>query len=469
MKLKNQFVFAIFYLALAAMSCTNEEQDTLEPQIHVISEKLTGVSPTIVASNIGKPNNFVDYAEGQEVFDWENLAYLPLPPNNSSVPMPWNSRAKMQFSEDIRNDYKKSDGWELYLSSFSTKFREGSLTFSLYNKYRGVLRYYFFIGSGTQKFQDYNILQSQVSSVEESPLLNFTSQYLVDVNKNVPHSMGYEPQLFRDSSWYAVEYELAYDKNIYSKNSNDQIGLDFAMTKQNSLLVNGQQLPELKTKIRVFGTHDIISNTIAADAYYLIYGYQDLNQIATTLPSSNLEFFNNIYDSNVLSAIKAGTQSMHVLWNTKLNLQLAPNGVGVLNESFVISGANLSSIQGLGPFYNKALGIFYLNKKPTYVKTTSSEKSHPYQYTLAINSVEYLFNPAVLEIAKIENLQQELIATETESLIENNKRAPLFSGQILKSNKPLHIQGVKVSFEVVPKDGGNKILVVKTFMAEEEN
>jgi hypothetical protein len=109
--------------------------------------------------------------------------------------------------------------------------------------------------------------------------------------------------------------------------------------------------------------------------------------------------------------------------------------------------------------------VFYLNKKPVCSQTTHHEDEHPFQYMLDISSVEYIFNPAVLEIADIKNLKQELVATEHESLVEDNKSATMFFGQLLKSNKPLHIQGVRVSFDVVPKNGTKKVQIVKTFRA----
>jgi len=468
MRTTKQIIYSIslFFFALH-ISCSINQNELPEPEseINIISEEITGVQPTIV-DNIIETNYPIDYAEGQEEFDWENLTSLPLPTGNLNVPMPWSHEAKRKFSDDIRDDYKKADGWKLYLSSFSKNFRQGNLTFSLYNEYRGILRYYYFIGSGTDKVQDYNILLNHVLCSDNSPLLNFTGQYIVDINYDIRRSVSFEPQSLADSTWYAVEYELAFDKNIYTRNSNFLLGVDFSMKKKNSLSINGHPLNELNAKIRVYNNDKPLENPISANASYLIYGSKDLSQIADNLAASELDHLKNTRDKNILNALKYSPPSMHLKWITKLNLLLAPSGVGILNDSFVVSGSDLSIIQGQGPFYDKALGVFYLNKKPVYEITNGAEKSHPYQYMLDISSVEYLFNPSLLKIAQIENLQQELVATEQEFLIDNNERARIFTGQLLKSNKPIHIQGVRVSFDVVPINGGEKIHFIKTFKGD---
>lgn len=459
------FVFALVFINL---SCTKHEFDNPEPELSVLSEEVTGVAPKVI-DEIKEIQYPIDYAAEQEKFDWESLEYLPLPTGVQRVPMPWSDKAKSQFSDDIRDDYKRADGWELYMSTSSSKFWSKPQTFSLYNKYRGILRYYYFVGPGTQNVQDYNILQSSGYTHEDSPLLNFTNQFIVDVDKNPMSSVSFEPQPLADSSWLAVEYELAFDKNIYSKNSMFQMAFFLSMVKKNALSLNGQLSDELKTKVRAYGLSETLGSTISADAAYVLYGQSDFNQLASTLSGTDLDHLINLDEENILDGLKYKASWVHTKWNTTLDMQLAPSGVGLTNQSLYVSGSDLSSIQGLAPFYPKALGVFYLNKKPVYAETTSTDADHPYQYKLDVSSVEYLFNPSVLDIASIKNLQQELVATEQESLVEDGKRANLFTGQILKSNKPLHIQGVRVSFDLVPKDGADKVHFIKTFKAAPES
>ena len=455
-------------LVLLNIGCSNREPENPEPKISVVSEEVTGVAPKVI-DDVTDVNYPIDYAPEQEAFDWENLEYLPSPAGVQRVPMPWSDKAKRQFSDDIRDDYKRADGWELYSSSSSSKFRSAQLTFSLYNKYRGILRYYYFVGPGTQNVQDFNILQNRVSIPEDSPLFNFTNQFIVDIEKDATLSVSFEPQPLADSSWLAVEYELAFDKNIYSKNSMFQMGFFLSMVKQNALSLNGQPSNELKNKVRVFEQGGTFGSTISKDAVYVLYGQNDFNQLASTLSGTDLDYLMSLDEENVLDGLQYKASWVHTTWNTKLDMQLAPSGVGLTNQSLAVSGSDLSSMQGLAPFYSKALGVFYLNRKPAYMETTSTDADHLYQYKLDVSSVEYLFNPSVLEIAEIKNLRQELVATEQELLIEGGKRATLFKGQLLKANKPLHIQGMRVSFDLVPKDGGDAVHFIKTFKAATES
>ncbi len=466
-KLHQWLCLAFFFFFMA--SCTTEERESPEPQLNVISETLPNQQPTLI-DNITEMVYPHDFDEWQEPFDWENLEYLPLPSDHPPVPMPWSDQANRHFSEDIRYDVKKSDGWVLYLNSFSPRYREGVLTFSLYNIYRGVFRYYFYIESGTQQVQDFTMLQHYVYTTTETPLLNFTSQQIIDVSHNRTFSHSYDPQPLADATWYAVEYEIAFDKDIYHRSAALQVGSDFSMKKAHTLMVNGTPLDELNAKLRIYGMDQSWDQAISADASYTLYGVSDANRIANTLSGSDIidlyEIMNLQAYEKVLDGMMYQPTSIQVKWNTKIDFHPHSGGVALLNDQHYISGTDLSDIQGKVPFYTKALGVFYLNQKPVYLATELSDDIHPYEYRLDISSVAYLFNPAVLAIAEVKNLQQELVATEQESLIRENKAADVYTGQLLKSNKPLFIQGVRVSFDIFPNNGGEKIHMVKTFSAE---
>ncbi len=282
-------------------------------------------------------------------------------------------------------------------------------------------------------------------------------------------AFSYEPQPLADSSWLAVEYELAFDKNIYSKNSMFRIGSTLLMVKQYALSLNGQPAGKLESKVHAFGLSQNFGSTISADAVYMLYGQKDLSQLAGSLSGADLDQLKSLKEEAVLDAINYKRAWAHTKWNTTLDMQLAPSGVGLTNVYFNVSGSDLSSGQGLAPFYSKALGVFYLNRRPVYQETSSSDAAHAYQYKLDVSSVEYLFNPSVLEMAGIQNLEQELVATEQESLLEDGKRATFYMGQLLKANKPLHIQGVRVSFDLVPKNGSGTVHFIKTFKATAES
>jgi hypothetical protein len=135
----------------------------------------------------------------------------------------------------------------------------------------------------------------------------------------------------------------------------------------------------------------------------------------------------------------------------------------VLGLSLGIPGMDHSKVVGLGPVFNEPAGIFYLASKPViqYVKSTGNL---PEQYTLNLSSVEYVINPFIQNYADVRNFRQEIVAVDA-ATNKNLTEATIYHGKILKASAPLTILGVRVSFEVVPKNGSAPVTIVKTFKA----
>ncbi len=479
MKTKKKVYFQLWVLVLFLLvfvSCSSHKTESIETKVDVsvTSENTTTDKPVII-NNIDAKDYQPDFAPEQEAFDWENIEYLPVPSFvKVRIPLPWSDKAKRQFSDDIRYDIKKSDGWELYLSNVSSQMYCAVPSFTLYNKYRGILRYYYLNCYKVDGVQDYNILFNVIRTRalnKPSPLLNFAHQRIIDINKNSEFCTTIEPQQFSDSTWYAVEYELAYDKNIYKQSSSTiQLACTFSMVKGLSLSLNGVRLNKLNSKIRFSDIDFGFGSSYSGDVSLVLYGKNDLNQVKDALSVSDLTSLNQTMNRQSFDNILSGTMDNNsfgdIQWNANLVFSENSSGVGVLTDSFVVSGADNSSMQGICPFYTKALGVFYLNKKPTYTATKLVNNSHPYKYELNVSSVEYIFNPSVTDIAEIKNIKQELVSTENKSVFQNNSSVKLYTGQTLTSNVPLTIQGVRVSFDVVPKNGSKTVHIIKTFQAD---
>jgi hypothetical protein len=477
MKTSNKISSQLLILGLSLFvltSCTSRKTESVDTKIDisVVSTYSTTDKPVIVSNIIAKDYQ-PDFAPEQEKFDWENIEYLPVPfYAKTSVPVPWSDKSKRAFSDDIRYDIKKSDGWELYLSNVSSQMYYAVPSLTLYNKYRGILRYYYLNCYKTNGFQDYNILYSVIGTHNPiSPLLNFAQQKIIDLNKNSNYCTTIEPQQLSDSTWYAVEYELAYDKNIYKQSSSTlQLYCSFSMLKAYALSLNGIRTSKLNAKIRFSDVNMEWGYSYSGDVSLILYGKNDLNQVKDALSISDLTSLNQTMNQQSFDDVLNGTMNNNacgdIQWNANLIFAYSLSGVGILTDSFYVSGADNSSKQGLCPFYTKALGVFYLNKKPTYTATKLVNNGHPYIYKLDVSSVEYVFNPSVTDIAEIKNIKQELVSTENKSLFHDNSNDKLYTGQTLASNIPLTIQGVRVSFDVVPKNGSKTVHIVKTFQAD---
>jgi hypothetical protein len=456
-------------------SCQKESSTSVDVKIE---SSLTG-SPLII-DTITQRDYPLQLTTGQKEFDWENVEYLPRLAGAQLIPMPWSDKAKRNFSEDIRFDYKKEDGWILYHCLSSDEIGIAVNSFMLYNKYRGILRYYYFLtATGTEKLVDYNILWNgiltQGTHASMSPILNFAHQRIIDIDKNSTHCTTIEPQLLSDSTWYAWEYDLAFDKDIYNQSSYTfLLNVGYAMLKKITLAINGIQLNDLNARIRFTDVSYQYGDSYNGNANIIIYGKNDINQMSNILSSSDLSLINEVYNKqsfdNMLNGSISDDHLGEMQWPANIAISTQPNGVGLPggSQGVMLSGADNSVFGGAGPFYNKPLGIFYLNRKPKVSYSRISSESHQFQYELDVKSVEYIFNPSVREFADIKNISQNIVATENRELIENKSRAKLYIGQKLLSNTELTIQGVRVSFDVVPKNGSKPVHIVKVFQADIE-
>ena len=483
MKKAVKFFYHLVFLVVLLISIVScheivSTSELTDVNADVIIENSPNGSPVINSTIISKdyPLHLIP---GQEAFDWENLEYLPLSPYaKKTIPLPWTDKAKRCFSDDIRYDFKKSDGWELYLCTFSKEIFAGVNTFILYNKYRGMLRYYYYLtGTGMDKLKDFNIVTNSIMAIGShssmSPLLNFAHQKTVDINKKSILCTTIDLQSLSDSTWYAWEYELAFDKDIYNQSANSLLlGLAYGMIKKEVLLLNGKPINILNTKVRFSDTQYRYGDSYSGDVNLLLYGKSDLNQLSGILSAQDLTSLEQIYNQQSFNDLLNGTIDSNsegeIQWDANITITSAPSGVGFPggNESFVAGGANNSAKQGMGSFYNKALGVFYLNAKPKVAYSKLTNENRQYQYELIANSLEYLFNPSVTEIADIKNITQEIVATQNADISENYSRAKLYIGQKLISKLPLTIQGVRVGFDVVPKDGSKTVHIAKIFQSD---
>jgi hypothetical protein len=469
--------YTVLYLLLIALVSCDKEPDGNPALIVSESNDATG-QPVIVPVDDApvyplKPNT--DYFDG----DWESLQTMPVPPGTPAIPTPWSDNARRKYNNAIRYDYKKADGWEWVTGSFSTTLNVPHKSFVLYNRYRGVMRAYYYIGTGTQNVRDYNLLVNSLFvggfKSESSPLMNFAGQDIVDVTTNAPFASRLEPFSIDDNSWYVLEFEMAFDRNLPA-NSYQDLGVTwaFSFAKSFAISVNNVSYNQLPVAIQKAGFNFLDFVAVYVDEVDLVlFGENDLDAVSSSLPSADREKLSEVFDADANSTLLNGVipasnpnYSAFVHWGATISLNREVNGVGVVNMNFVLPGQDGSNVQGVPTLYNFPPGVFYLEQRPVVLSAQHTSASLPYEYKLDATTVRYLFNPAVLKSADIQNLRQEIIATEGSDLLHDFRQATLYKGQVISSNKPLTIQGVRVSFDVVPKDGTTKVKIVKTFKAD---
>ncbi|GIV36348.1 MAG: hypothetical protein KatS3mg032_0727 [Cyclobacteriaceae bacterium] len=143
--------------------------------------------------------------------------FLPTPQSTNLVPAPWASGAIREISPDVIHDYRKSDGWVLLYNTFSTERLPDQLYFVLYNKYRGLIRMYYYIPNTRNFINSDNIahtLYNEKPYAVNSPILNFTTNDPINFGQNLTFTSIIENAQVAPGTWYLFEHELAYDKNI---------------------------------------------------------------------------------------------------------------------------------------------------------------------------------------------------------------------------------------------------------------
>lgn len=458
----------VFFVA-ALVAC---EKEIVPPALSVVEGEEPSEQPVIVSV----PEAPVFPVKPDTIFfqgDWEQLETMPVSPGSPAIPTPWSDDANRNFSDYIRNDYKKADGWRWVMGSFSYKVPDAHRFFVLYNAYRGIIRYYFYISTGTQNVSDFQMLVStlHMGLSNDSPLLNFADQAIVDVDVNSDFVSKAEPWPIEDHTWYAIEHEMAFTPDFSNETSYQSFVWGIQFQKILSLELNGISFATLPVAVKKTGFNfgDLTNTSFTDNAEIILSGNQDF-QDASFISSADRQPLDDIMNRYSLDQVLQGIISSgnsRVNWEVAIDLQKKESGVGVAEMSLPIPGHDYSTLPGSPVIYNEVLGVFNLDRRPIVRYLQLPENKYTHQYKLDAKTVRYVFNPAVLKIATIENIQQEVIATETPELFSGNyTRAELHAAPVISSNRALTIQGVRVSFDVRPKIGGPAVKIIKTFKAD---
>ena len=164
-------------------------------------------------------------------FNWENADWMPTPTGQSKIPVPWIGQGSLAsfYGLDIINDRKKSDGWELLYSTFDPN-SSGEIKypyFILYNKYRGLMRIFYYTTGDIIAASTYLQDGLTINSSNKTSLLNFLGEEIVDASQHKMQYQQIQPAPLDGSMplagrrWYMMQYELAYDPNLPKTSSND--------------------------------------------------------------------------------------------------------------------------------------------------------------------------------------------------------------------------------------------------------
>ncbi len=373
-------------------------------------------------------------------FNWETVDWMPTPAvvGQTLINSPWIGQGSITsiYGIDVANDYKASDGWVLVYNSFDPN-SPGPLEdpyFILYNRYRGLMRIYFFVTSQVSANSDYLVDGLTASTSGTTSLLNFLGNDIVDVSQNQLSYSQIEPGPPDGSAplgtrkWYMLQYELAYDPNLANTNYNNiQLSWYTNYNSISKISLGGPLIGSVNGSVGS-STSNISSSLLNGLKVVTTAGLSLAGSSAVNNASGNFSAVNPILNpdgtlqgfspttvnnklglsnatftalqsglnsafsaatgnipgavAGLLSAIIGGNSNAQTISLT-LNAKLQLDGTSTSKGSFPASPASVYvpgtiidpiTAQGYIPLYTNSLGIFNLSSKPIVNIHTNSIK-----------------------------------------------------------------------------------------------
>lgn len=389
------------------------------------------IAPGSVITSTSNKSTIVPYS-----FDWELGDYMPAPAG-TNILVPWASSANRSFPLIYTTDIKKTDGWELVYNTFDVNQFTQPAYFILYNKYRGLFRGYFYLTPGAT-IPSSNISHSLTQDVSNNPapILSYSAKEVSNLSIKTPVTSTV--QEFKTSStgtWYAAEFEMAYDPAIVNKDANST-KMTWAVNSVNTtnIILNGTSKGAIKGTITQSApSSNLLGSTIPGLMTFPVEGAidsWDLPDVITKALKTGLTSGLGGVAKNVLNGIFGGSSetSQYANLTTSADIQMSGTATDVYqlqNPSLVIPGTlGQDNVSGYTPLYKDPLGIVALTSAPIVdlnVPTYGGDGDGPSEtdwdsatITLDPNSYQIIFNPSVINSsptgATIQNLKQQIVS-----------------------------------------------------------
>lgn len=489
------------------------------------------IGPKVVKT--GNPLN-QDIQAHYPGFDWDNPNTTTMPVSNSSptVYVPWRSNGGTPIDADIVNDYHKSAGWELVFDTFSPDnfpnpgnvgaiatsngLPAGGLYFALYNRYRGILRYYLYtppglFGNSTQLAHGL----SSYSQPSNTRMLNFEAG---DIASATVPAAGFtktnKDGISVTGGWYVMQYQLAYDPQ-FSTTTYPSAGFkwDTYTVSVTQIKSNGKEIGTLKGTITTpkpdfDWTNAIVNGGLAVLEAFGTGGSATIADIAKGGLAGNVtNFF-----SGAFSQRSATEQTVDLQLNSNIETTGSATGHQPYELNAMPFPGQNPGVNGVPPLATYSLGLFNLSAAPTvradvYTYPVSGggggttfpgsggggfddQTEYDFYYTIDPAAVQALMqknadvfsNPDYSKGADLQNFKAEVIALDpdpsytpagvnTAETIGTHSassgtpyiRFAITSSSLMQPPPPTNTVVVRVSFTVHPHNGSADQLIVKTF------
>lgn len=313
-------VIAALIFSFTFISCDKHKDSPDEKPLQVEETAIAGntAQPVItIAANATVPPTKTKY---NFVFDWEKAQYMPVVPGQPAVPVPWSDQVTRNYDPGLRYDFKKSDGWELVFNSFSDSLNTANRFFILYNKFRGVVRYYTYNElPGNPSVTNYRSLINGIGvygvAAGSTHMLNYADQLIVDMNTKSVNASLIEPWPLTQYAWYLSQFEIAYDRNLANLDWQQfQLGWNFNFAWIMELSLNSKPAGNKMLFLQKPGLNfnDLSARGVAIGS----------NMQAHVKSASGLDELSGIFSSSVITNLKQTLFDSAA--GNKLNANLVP-------------------------------------------------------------------------------------------------------------------------------------------------
>jgi hypothetical protein len=447
---------------------------------------------------------------------WETggvgVDFMPSPAG-TQILTPWANGAQILYDPAVRYDIRAADGWKLEYNNFSTSSIPSPGFFALYNQYRGILRFYWYfpagnVPSGSTSTEEYVNFQGGSTT----SFFNFCNGDVSDPGNNTGSvdKLTYYGVPANGNNWYMSQYEVAYDYNLPNL-SYTNIGLYFTQPFRNitSQTLSGPITGTAKGTISSpSGGLGSIAQIVAGGAQ-VIGTFFDPTKLTGTLGTIVQGLVPDgaggiVTGLGSIASELTGGGDQQVDLNVTLWATLTGNSTatGYLTQNLAIGmpgTADATSAPGYDPIDNVPLGIFNLPVRPIINLTVTNGTGQmcagepngyqKFKGTLDASSLAYLnssnstsFNQALLNAdaahggATIGTIYYDILGPEIKNLNCTGEASEYLDGIELTplwktSEKGYFGQyspnsfALRVHFDVIPKNGANKVTIVKTFRA----
>lgn len=451
-------------------------------------------------------------------FNWETATQMEVSPTvpAANVPsLPWQTQSGSPINANLLQDFSYNDGWRLVYNTFnntvlpySNSVPAGGLYFTLYNIYRGIMRFYVYLPPGYVN-NNANIehgLSVYTSNGTTTKMLNFDGTDLVDPSASAnSFTKTNDVAVASGGGWYAMQYEIAYDP-LFAATTFPNLGFvwNSKTISISEIKLNGTIISTPGNAAKQNGGSFDWTGGIATTAKVIqLFGSSDadakpapfqkiISALAGGLAGNVVNFFSGIFGGNSSSPASA---DLKINANVTLNGTLTSSQPLVPN-SLVVPGQTVGNTIGAAmPLYTNVLGVFNISGRPK-IKITGSmipvgtDLKHRSSFSIIPGSYTVQINPNVAAVATVQEMYHEILLPEfiAGPVFYNYFGSIAISKEEIGSTNYYRLQQtgssingrdfpevglagagkavVRFVFRVTPNNGAPASTIVKTFLAD---